>query len=112
MKPKRNSGILRKTSNVAYAFDLPKLSNPETEEYLQKLCGAYLTFLEKESEKPCDHLRFGGLRPEKEGKKLVLFAAFCPFEMREYRTVATIFLDDNEKILRIQKEKRSRRKRS
>ena len=49
-----------------------------------------------------------GLRFEKNGGEPKLFAAVGPFEKRDYFPKATLTLDENESILRIQKEKRSR----
>ena len=108
MKTYRISGVIRGTSNVAYAFDLPKTENEETASYLQFLADRFLSFLQKESEKPCDVVRFGGIRFEEEDNRLTLFAAVCPFEKREYFPKATLFLDENENIVKVQKEKRSR----
>ena len=84
MKTYRISGVIRGTSNVAYAFDLPNMENVETNAYLNSLADRFLSFLQKESEKPCDAVRFGGIRFEEEGNRLTLFAAVCPFEKREY----------------------------
>ena len=108
MKEYRISGVIKGKSNVAYAFYLPKLENEETVAYLESLADRFLFFLKKESEKPCDTLRFGGIRFEKNGGELKLFAAVGPFEKRDYFPKATLTLDENESILRIQKEKRSR----
>ena len=108
MKNDRISGLLKGKSQVAYAFDLPKLENEETKAYLESLANHFLLFLKKESEKPCDTLRFGGIRFEENGRDLRLFAAVGPFEERDYFPEATISLDENGNILRIQKEKRSR----
>lgn len=108
MKEKRISGVIRGKSNVAYAFDLPIMENEETAAYLDLLCDRFLFFLKKESEKPCDILRFGGIRFEERDGGLTLFAAFCPFEERTYFPKATLIPDENGKILRIVKEKRTR----
>ena len=85
-----------------------KTNNEETASYLESLANRFLAFLQKESEKPCDVVRFGGIRFEAEENRLTLFAAVCPFEKREYFPKATLTLDENENIVKVQKEKRSR----
>ncbi len=104
----RIGGVLKGTSKIAYAFDLPNVANEETAAYLQTVTHLFLDFLNKESEKPCDFVRFGGLDFKKAEDRITLSVAFCPFEEREYRAKAEIFLDEQENILRILKEKRSR----
>ena len=108
MKEYRISGVLKGKSQIAYAFDLPKIENEETTAFLEALADRFLFFLNKESEKPCDILRFGGIRFEEEEGKLRLFAAFGPFEARSYFPKATLTLDQEGNVLRIKKEKRSR----
>ena len=108
MKEYRISGVIKGKSNVAYAFYLPKPENEETTAFLESLANRFLFFLKKESEKPCDTLRFGGIRFEENGSDLKLFAAVGPFEQRDYFPEATLTLDENGNILRIKKEKRSR----
>ncbi len=111
MTKTRTSGVIRGESNIAYAFDFPASSlSEETETYLGELSELFLSFLQKQSASPCDFVRFAGLRLEKEENTLALFTAFCPFEERAYRKVATLRLDDEGNILRIQREKRPRRK--
>ena len=97
-----------RSSHLPPATNLPKTENTETEAYLQSLADRFLSFLQKESEKPCDVVRFGGIRFEANGNRITLFAAVCPFEKREYFPKATLILDENENIVKVQKEKRSR----
>lgn len=99
--------MIKGAGSIAYAFELPQTENEETNSYLQELSEGFLSFLNKESEKPCDFLRFGGLRIEREEKRLTLFRAFCPFTERYYEKKAVLELDGEERICRIQMKKRS-----
>ena len=105
------SGVIKDQSHVAYSFELPTLpEDPETEEYLQELAQRYRSFLEHESRSPCDFVRFGGIRFQREENTLILLAALCPFSERSFFPVARLFFDENGRLCRVQKEKRSRRK--
>ena len=108
----RIGGLIKGESKIAYAIDLPKLLEEETGSFLQELANHFLSFLEKESKKPCDILRFGGLDCKKQGNSLTLSVAFCPFEERKYLPKAILLLNDEGKIIDIEKGKRSRRKTS
>ena len=110
-KRNRISGVIKGESSIAYAFEMPILpQDPETEEYLKTLSENYLSFLKKQSKKPYEAVRFGGLRFEEEEERLTFFVAFCPFEQREYHPIASFSFDANGKLFKLQNEKRSRRK--
>lgn len=102
----RISGVIHAESNIAYLLQLPSTSDGESNAYLQDLEHRFLSFLKKQSKKPCDHVRFGGLRLEKG----ILYAAFCPFQERDYRPVARLVFDETGSLTDVIKEKRSRRK--
>ena len=107
---KRKTGVIKGESNIAYAFDPPPVfHSEEVQNYLEELSEHYLSFLEKESRSPCPFVRFAGIRFEAVENSLVLFVAFCPFEERAYRKAATFLLNEDGTILKIKREKRSRR---
>ena len=107
MTPSRQTGVIKGAGSIAYAIELPQTENEETNAYLQELSEGFLTFLKKESEKPCNHLRFGGLRIDREEMQLTLFRAFCPFTERDYEKKAVLELDGEKGICRIKMKKRS-----
>ena len=106
---KKISGVVKGKSHVAYVFEFPQPSEEETDAYLQKIAKCFLTFLQKQSENPCDFVRYGGIKFEKAENVLTLHVAFCPFAERSYRKVAVLELDDRGKIRSVKQEKRSRR---
>lgn len=106
---KKISGVVKGSGSIAYSFEIPCLRDEESQAYLEGLAENYLIFLEKESKKPCDFVRFGGLRFDHEGNALLLSAAFCPFSQRDFKVKARLFLDEEEKLYDIRTEKRSRR---
>lgn len=106
---KKISGVVKGSASIAYSFEIPCLRDEESRAYLVTLAKNYLKFLEKESKKPCDFVRFGGLRFERKENALVLLAAFCPFSQRDFKAKTRLFLDEEEKLYDIKTEKRSRR---
>lgn len=107
---KQKRGVIKGESNIAYAFDPPPVSlSEEAQNYLEGLSQHFLSFLEEESRSPCPFVRFAGIRFEAVENSLALFVAFCPFEERAYRKAAVFLLDEDGTILKIKREKRSRR---
>lgn len=106
---KRISGVIKGACSIAYSLQIPSLRDEESEDYLRSLTDRFLKFLEKESAKPCDFIRFGGLRFERAGNTLTLLSAFCPFSERSFKVKAKLILDGEEKLCDIKTEKRSRR---
>jgi hypothetical protein len=96
-------------STVAWRISLPILTRKEDNAYLDKLRLAFLRFLKKESEKPWDEVRFGGMEWESTPEGLLLKTAFCPFSQREYRPKALFILNEAGEVAQIRLLRQNRR---
>ena len=83
------TGLFRGKSCVSYAVDLSFLPQ---DAFRDDLARAYLSFLEKESGKERDEVRYGALKIGEENGEKTLFATFSPFSRREEVPVARFFL--------------------
>ena len=83
------TGVFRGKSTVAYALDLSLLPK---DPFRDELARAYLAFLEKESGRERDGVRYGALKIREAGGERILFAAFSPFSSREEVPVARFTL--------------------
>lgn len=92
----RYGGKLGDSAPVAYSIRLPQGEGlGQWNDLFPKLAAAYLSYLEKESRRGTRPVWFGGLEGEVTPKGILLSAAFCPFEERAFRPVASLTFEEN-----------------
>ena len=86
-------GKIENESAIAFYFLLPRFPNlkgKETNELLEQTEAAFFSFLLQKTEKSEETTRFAGLTATLSDGVLSLFAAFSPFDQRQYRAVGTL----------------------
>ena len=101
-------GKFQNRSTIAYSLSPPSNeSNTEFALFAAKTEEAFLSFLERESQKKHSGVMFGGMLWQKEENGAILLSsAFCPFENRNFLPRARIFATTSGNIESIRKIKK------
>ena len=107
--PHARRGKFQNRSTIAYSLSpIPDFaSNTEMALFAAKIEKAFLSFLDRESQKKHSGVLYGGIIWQKEENGAILLSsAFCPFERRLFSPQARIVVNKDGKIDSIQKIKK------
>ncbi len=99
---KRESGAFCDKSRVTYLLSLPVFQcDCQVSILTNQIKEAFLSFLQKESQKVWDKTRFGGLRFERREDGFLIESAYSPFSERVYFPRAYLKTDPEGELLEI-----------